>query len=159
MNIAELIAGHLLDVYAGQNWTEVNLKTTLEDISYDEASRLTPASGNTIAGLVHHLAFWNKVMMQRVQGIRVEIPVSNGFYNSPLEDEGQWRGLKSECFESGKALAEVISKLSNEQLQEPILPAYPSLYKNLQGTVEHVHYHLGQIVILKQLNKALYTKT
>jgi len=49
MNIAELIAEHLLDVYAGQNWTEVNLQFTLADISYEEASQLTPTSANTIA--------------------------------------------------------------------------------------------------------------
>ncbi len=103
MNIAEHIARHLRDVYAGQNWTEVNLQTTLEDVSYEEAPEVTPASVNTIAGLVHHLAFWNRVMAQRIAGMRVEIPESN-------------------------------------------------------GCVEHVHYHLGQIVILKQLLRALHVK-
>jgi len=71
MNIAEHIARHLRDVYAGQNWTEVNLQTTLEDVSYEEASEVTPASVNTIAGLVHHLTFWNRVMAQRIAGMKV----------------------------------------------------------------------------------------
>ena len=158
MNIAELIAGHLLDVYAGENWTEVNLKTTLKDVTYTEASQLTPASANTIAGLVHHLAFWNRVMAQRSQGAKVEISESNGFDNSALADEAQWRGLKQDCFQSAQLLAEAIRKLSDVQLQQPILPAYPTAYKSLQGAVEHVHYHLGQIVILKQLVRALNEK-
>lgn len=159
MNIAEHISRHLLDVYAGQNWTEVNLQSTLEDITYEEASEVTPASVNTIAGLVQHLAFWNRVMAQRSMGIRVEIPESNGYDNSALTGETQWEGLKKECFKSGKALAEVISKLSTDQLEQAILPGYPSAYKSLQGCVEHVHYHLGQIVILKQLVRTLPANT
>lgn len=158
MNIAELIAEHLLDVYAGQNWTEVNLQFTLADISYEEASQLTPASANTIAGLLHHLIFWNHVMADRVRGVQVAIPESNGFENAPLEDVDQWHSLQVACFKSGKALAEVISKLTAEELQQPILSGYPTAYKSLQGCVEHVHYHLGQIVILKQLIRALNVK-
>jgi len=154
MNIAEHIARHLRDVYAGQNWTEVNLQDTLEDITYEEASQLTPASVNTIAGLVHHLAFWNRVMAQRMAGIRVEIPESNGYDNSPLLEAGQWQHLKKECFQTGEALAHVISVLPTARLEQEILPGYPTAYKSLQGCVEHVHYHLGQIVLLKQLIRA-----
>lgn len=155
MNIAEHIARHLRDVYAGQNWTEVNLQTTLEDVTYEEASQVTPASVNTIAGLVHHLAFWNRVMAQRAGGIRVEIPESNGYDNAPSIDPDHWHNLKKDCFQSGRHLADVISALSTDQLQQEILPGYPTAYKSLQGCVEHVHYHLGQIVILKQLVRAL----
>jgi hypothetical protein len=158
MNIAEDIARHLRDVYAGQNWTEVNLQTTLEDVSYEEASEVTPASVNTIAGLVHHLAFWNRVMAQRIAGMRVEIPESNGYDNAALNDSATWHNLKKECFQSGNALAAAIEKLTAEQLEQEILPGYPSAYKSLQGCVEHVHYHLGQIVILKQLLRALHVK-
>lgn len=158
MDIAALIAGHLLDVYAGQNWTEVNLKSTLDGVTFDEASQLTPASNNSIAGLVNHLAFWNHVMTLRIRGEKVEIPEANGFDNSALADEEEWQSLKKDCFKSGKVLAEAIGKLSNKQLQQEILPGYPSAYKSLQGAVEHVHYHLGQIVILKHLLRALNEK-
>lgn len=158
MNIAALIAGHLLDVYAGQNWTGVNLKSTIDDVTYTEAGQITPASSSTIAGLVHHLAFWNQVMTLRIRGEKVEITESNGFDSAPLADEDEWQSLKKDCFKSGKDLAEAIRTLRNEQLAQEILPCYPSAYKSLQGAVEHVHYHLGQIVILKQLLRALNEK-
>lgn len=158
MNIAEHIARHLRDVYAGQNWTEVNLQTTLEDVSYEEASEVTPASVNTIAGLVHHLTFWNRVIAQRIAGMKVEMPESNGYDNAALNDPATWHNLKKECFQSGNALAAAIEQLTAEQLEQEILPGYPTAYKSLQGCVEHVHYHLGQIVILKQLLRALHVK-
>jgi uncharacterized damage-inducible protein DinB len=153
MNLSELIAQHLLDVHEGDNWTEVNLLSTLETVSFQEASKSTAASVNTIAGLVHHLTFWNSVMLQRLQGTHMEIPPSNGFDNAALPDEQSWYILKQQCLQSARALAYAISNLEIERLQEPILPGYPTAYKSLQGSVEHVHYHLGQIVILKQLIK------
>ncbi len=155
MNIAEQISRHFLDVYAGENWTEVNLQSTLEDLNYLEASTLTPASVNTISGLLHHLHYWNQVMAQRIDGIRVKIPLSNGFNNEPLETEDQWTNLKRQCFKSAEQLAAAIRGLSQDQLQQPILEDYPTAYKSLQGSVEHVHYHLGQMVMLKQLIRAL----
>lgn len=155
MDIAEQISRHLLDVYAGENWTEVNLQSTIDDLTYQEASELTPASINTISGLLHHLHYWNEVMAQRIAGVRVKIEPSNGFNNEPLESEAQWINLKQACFKSAEQLATAIRGLSEAQLQAPILEDYPTAYKSLQGSVEHVHYHLGQIVILKNLIRAL----
>jgi hypothetical protein len=157
MNISELIAQHLLDVHEGDNWTEVNLISILDQISFQEASQLTAASVNTISGLVHHLTFWNSVMLQRVQGIPVEIPLSNGFNNAALPDEQSWHILKQQCLQSARTLAYAISGLDIERLQQPILPGHPTAFKSLQGSVEHVHYHLGQIVIMKQLIQAKKT--
>ena len=30
-------------------------------------------------------------------------------------------------------------------------PKYGSWYRNIHGIIEHAHYHLGQIVLLKKL--------
>jgi len=154
MNISALIAAHIHDVHEGENWTEVNLISTLAGVGYQEASTVTPASVNTIAGLVKHLTFWNEVMAQRIEGHRVEIPDSNGFDNSTLPDAASWEALVEACMASGRRLAAAVASVEVSRLEEPILPGASSTYKNLQGSAEHVHYHLGQIVILKQLIRA-----
>jgi hypothetical protein len=153
MNISSLIAQHIIDVHEGNNWTEVDLISTLNGINYKEASLLTPASVNTIAGLVHHLRFWNDVMTKRIHGQDVDIPDSNGYDNLPLADGESWNTLVESCLASGRRLAEAIAGVEASRLDEPILTGSSTAYKNLQGSVEHVHYHLGQIVILKQLIK------
>ena len=151
MNITSLIAQHLIDVHEGNNWTEVDMTTTLKDVTLQEAITRTPASPNTIASLLHHITFWNRVMVQRAQGTAVQINDANGYDHPPLNTEADWQNLKSDNIQSAHELATAIRQFDEAKLLEPILPNYSTAYKNLQGSVEHVHYHLGQIVILKKL--------
>jgi hypothetical protein len=151
MKITEQIARHIIEVHDGDNWTEVNLKDTLSDVSVLEARTRTVASANTIASLLQHLTYWNRVMIKRIRGINVEIPESNGFDVAVLDSEEEWENLKADSLRSAHELAEAVRSFPDHQLESPMLPGHSTAYKNLQGTSEHVHYHLGQIVILKQL--------
>lgn len=151
MNLPELIAQHVLDVHEGNNWTEVNLAHTLRDVTLAEATTLTPASPNTIAALVRHLAFWSRVMARRAQGYPTQVPDSNGFEGPDLHSEAEWLALQAELRQSAQELAAAIRRVPAERLAEPILAGYGSAYKNLHGAVEHLHYHLGQLVVLKNL--------
>lgn len=152
MHLTHAIAQHVLDVHAGNNWTEVDLAHTLADVEWREAETRTLASPNTIASLVRHLIFWNGVMARRAQGQPSEIGPANGFdAGPPLRTEADWHALLAELQRSGQALAAAIRAVPDEQLPAAILPGYASGYKNLQGAVEHLHYHLGQLTLLKQL--------
>ena len=66
-------------MFEGGNWTEVNLKETLSDVDYREATTATRATFNTIAALVHHLTFYNSVVISRLSGEDPEITAANGF--------------------------------------------------------------------------------
>ena len=151
MNITALIAQHIIEVHAGGNWTEVDITTTLQDITLPEATTRTLASPNTIASLLHHITFWNRVMVQRTQGVVVQVNNANGYDHPPLHTEEDWQNLKRDNIRSAHELAAAIRQFDEAKLLEPILPNYSTAYKNLQGSVEHIHYHLGQIVILKKL--------
>lgn len=151
MKISSHIAQHLLDVYTGGNWTEVSLAQTIAGISLQEAVTVTPASPNSIAAIIHHLDFWNRVMIQRLQGIQPEIPEANGFDVPVLNTDADWKRLVKATLASASELAVAISHTEDSQLEQPIVGGSASVYKNVQGTVEHIHYHLGQIVILKKL--------
>ncbi|MGI4738195.1 MAG: DinB family protein [Janthinobacterium lividum] len=151
MRSTEAIAQHVLDVHEGNNWTEVDLAHTLRDITLLEATTQTAASPNTIAALVRHLAYWNRVMARRAQGQATEIGPDNGFNGPGLAKEVAWQALCTDLLHSGHELAAAVRSFPEARLAEPILPKYSSAYKNLQGAVEHLHYHLGQIVVLKNL--------
>lgn len=151
MKITDLIAQHILEVHEGNNWTEVDLTDTLQGISVGHAQQILQASPNTIAALLHHITYWNRVMVQRTVGVSVILPETNGYDVSILKTEKDWRLLKEDNLRSAHELANAIRNFDEEKLLEPIIPGYPTAYKNLQGSVEHVHYHLGQMVILKKL--------
>jgi hypothetical protein len=151
MKVSQLIAQHLLDVYTGGNWTEVSVAATISDVTYSDAITITAAFPNSIASIVNHLHFWNQVMTQRLQRIKPEIPEANGFDLPPIQSEQEWKTLIKEMLASASLLALAISTLSENRLEQLILPGYSTVYKSVQGSVEHIHYHLGQIVILKKL--------
>jgi hypothetical protein len=152
MEITALIAQHLLDVHIGNNWTDVNLSGTLADVTLQEALSVSAASPNTIAGLVHHITYWNRHMIGRMKGVEATIPATNGF---ELPVDFDWQRLKDDNIVSAHELAVAIREFDTARLEQPIMPGFSSAYKNLQGTVEHVHYHLGQIVIIKKLLRRL----
>ena len=152
MEITALIAQHLLAVHTGNNWTEVDLSGILEDVTAEEALTVTAASPNTIASLLHHITYWNRLMIRRIKGVETAIPASNG-YDIPANMN--WLDLKDDNIASAHELAAAIREFDASKLVQPILPGYSTAYKNLQGTVEHVHYHLGQIVIIKKLLRQL----
>ncbi|MDB5021590.1 MAG: hypothetical protein JWQ28_2717 [Pedobacter sp.] len=154
MKITELIALHLIEAHEGSNWTEVDVRSSLEDVSLKEATMRTKASPNSIASIVQHLTYWNRVMVKRINGIVVADNGSNGFSGPVLHDDEDWSRLKDDNILSAHELANAIMNFNEDALELPILPEHASAYKNLQGSVEHVYYHLGQIVILKQLIRA-----
>lgn len=154
MKMTSLIANHITDVYEGGNWTEVSLADVLKDTKLSEAVTLTEASPNTIASLLHHLTFWNRLMIKRMQGVDVFVDEKNGYNLPALQTEEDWKQLQTDGYLSAHELAAAIAGFDESKLFELLVQNGSSAYKNFQGTVEHTHYHLGQMVILKKLIKA-----
>ena len=153
MKTTELIAQHITEVFEGGNWTDVNMRATLRNINYKEATAVTKASYNTIAALVYHISFYNEIVLKRLQGINPIIASSNGFDLPPLKNEEDWIKLKERCFQSAHSLAAAVIKFPEEKLRELTVTGHSTHYKTLHGIAEHAHYHLGQIVLLKKLVK------
>jgi len=153
MKTTEQIAQHIIEVFEGGNWTDVDMKATLRDINYRQATTVTKASYNTIAALVYHISFYNEIVLNRLQGINPVISNANGFDLPPVRDEHDWIRLKERCFQSAHDLAELVTKFPEEKLGELTVTGHSTNYKTLHGIVEHAHYHLGQIVLLKKLVK------
>lgn len=151
MKITELIAQHITEVFEGDNWTDVNIKDTLQDVDYREATTVTKASYNTIAALLHHLGFYNEIVSMRLLGINPEIDEINGFNVPAIKNEQDWQQLKDAAFASAHNLADAVRKFPEEQLNDLTVTGHSTYYKTLHGIAEHAHYHLGQIVLLKKL--------
>ena len=151
MVITHLIAQHIQEVYEGNNWTDVSIITAIKNLTWQQAQQKTSASPNTIASLLHHLCYWNGIIMQRLKGSNPSIPEINGFNVGELQSENDWQKLKERTHESFIQLASLVKHFPEEKLEETYAEGKSSYYKNFQGIVEHAHYHLGQIVILKNI--------
>lgn len=151
MTIPAQIAKHLRDVHFGGNWTSVNLKTTLEDVTWQQATTKI-ASFNTIATLLFHMNYYIRVVSKVLEGEPLNAKDKYSFEHPPVESEKDWQNLLDKTWSDAERFAILIEGFPENRLEETFMEEkYGNYYRNLQGIVEHIHYHLGQIVLLKKL--------
>ena len=75
MNISQQIAKHFKEVYFGGNWTDVNLKDSLKDISWQQATTKL-YSFNTIAALVYHIDYYVTAILPYCK-VRLLLPATS----------------------------------------------------------------------------------
>jgi hypothetical protein len=150
MNIKSLVAQHIREVLKG-NWSDIFLTDVLQDVTLDEANFIPP-SNNSIAMLTNHLKFYNDVVLLRLQNDTRSVNYeANGFDITTLNKEENWQQLKENTFSSFTKLAEAVEAMPEEKLFELTPSGSATFYKTLHGVVEHAHYHMGQMVIIKKL--------
>jgi hypothetical protein len=151
MTIPVLIAKHLRDVHFGGNWTSVNLKATLADVTWQQATTKIQ-SFNTIAMLVFHMNYYIGAVTTVLQGEPLNAKDKYSFDLPPIKSEKDWQAMLEKTWNDAETFASLIESLPEEKLYETFVDEkYGNYYRNLQGIVEHLHYHLGQIVLLKKL--------
>lgn len=150
MDTAKEIARHIREIHTGKNWTWSFMKEVLQDVNYEEANA-KPIEGNTIAMLVFHMNFYLNIVHQRIKGQGFRFMHEDSFALPPITSEEQWRQLLNKTYEDAEAFAQSVEQLTDTDLEKDLGGEYGSLYKNIHGVVEHNHYHLGQIVLLKKI--------
>ena len=151
MNNSSLIAKQVRDAHFGGNWTGVNLMDTLADISWEEATKKI-YSLNTIAALVFHMNYYVDAVLNVLHGEPLTASDKYSFDAPPIHSGGDWKKLIDKTWRQARELAELIDKLPDTKLNETFADEkYGTYYRNLHGIVEHIHYHLGQIALIKKL--------
>ena len=151
MDITQQLAKHLRDVHFGGNWTWVNLKDTLNDVTWQEATTKI-YDCNTIAVLVFHINYFIDVQVKVLRGGPLEGHDKYSFDCPPITSQQDWENMLAKIFADGEALAALVEQLPAEKLWENFKEEkYGNYYRNIQGNTEHIHYHLGQITILKKI--------
>lgn len=156
MPLRNYIAQHIIDVHEGDNWTDVNIKNSLENVSVEEAQVVTKLSANTIAALLHHITFYNGVVLERLHGTNPVINGANGFDVPQLNPDDEWQQMKERNIQSAKNLAKAVINFPQEKLFVPLFEGHDTGYKTLHGVCEHAHYHLGQMVLIRNFIKNNY---
>lgn len=151
MNLPQQIATHFRTVYFGKNWTDVNLKDSLAGVDWELATTQI-YSCNTIAKLVYHMNYYVRGVLQVFHGGTLEISDKYAFDNPPVKNQEDWDNLQKQVFADAEAFAAEIEKLPESKFGEIFVDEkYGNYYRNIHGIIEHNHYHLGQIVLLKKI--------
>lgn len=151
MTISTQVAQHLRGVFFGGNWTSVHLQGSLNNISWQQAI-MSVQDCNSIALLVYHMHYYVTAQLRVLQGLPLDAHDKYSFDMPAITCEADWQQLQSQCLQDAEALAALIDQLDDTVLTEDFTDAkYGSYYRNLHGLIEHTHYHLGQIVLLRKI--------
>jgi hypothetical protein len=151
MNTAIQIAKHFRDVHFGGNWTSVNLQDSLKNVTWQQASTKL-YSFNSIAALVYHINYYVKAVSKVLQGEPLTAHDKYSFDLPPIDSQETWQKLIYTLLADAENFAGLIEKLPDTKLQDVFVEEkYGTYYRNLHGIIEHTHYHLGQIVLIKKL--------
>lgn len=151
MSTSATIAKHFRDVHFGGNWTWVNLRDTLKDVTWEEATRKREGF-NTIAVLTFHINYFVDAVLKVLEGGPLDSHDKFSFTHPPITNEADWQRLLDKMWSDAERFAVLVGQLPDDRLHTDMAdPKYGTWYRNLHGIIEHTHYHLGQIVILKKL--------
>lgn len=151
MNLTAQIAKHFREVHFGGNWTSSNLKDNLVGICWQQAT--TPVySFNTIATLVYHINYFVSAVLKVFQGEPLNANDKYSFDYPPIQCQQDWEKLVTKTLTDAETFASLVEKLPERKLGEPFEDEkYGNYYRNIHGIIEHIHYHLGQIVLIKKI--------
>jgi len=154
MKLTAQIAKHFREVHFGGNWTCANLKDNIADLSWQQA--ITPIQNlNTIAALVYHVNYYVSAVLKVLAGEKLDAKDKYCFNHPPIQSPGEWDELRNKVLADAAKFADLIEQLPDHRLWEYFEEEkYGIYYRNIHGIIEHTHYHLGQIALIKKMLSA-----
>lgn len=151
MNLSQQTAKHFRDVFTGGNWTSVNLKETLSGVDWQQATT-TVHSLNTIAALVYHIHYYVQAVLNVLNGNPLEASDKFSFDVPAIQNQEDWDQLVATTLSDAERFAALVEQLPESRFTAIFVDEkYGSYHRNMYGIIEHTHYHLGQIVLIKKI--------
>ncbi|HEY4154012.1 MAG TPA: DinB family protein [Puia sp.] len=151
MKLTNQIAQQFRDVHFGGNWTASNLKESLSDINWQQAT-VRLYSLNSIAALVYHMNYYVSAVLLVLDGNPLRTGDKYSFDHPPIQSREDWDKLLDKTWADAEKFAARIEQFPESRLEDDFSGnKYGNYYRNIQGITEHIHYHLGQIVLIKKI--------
>lgn len=151
MSLTLQIAKHFREIHFGGNWTSSNLKDNLAGVTWQQATTKV-YSFNTIATLVYHINYYVSAVLKVLQGEALDASDKYSFELPPILSQNDWEKLLNKMWSDAENFAQLVEQLPEHKLWEDFTDKkYGNYYRNIHGIIEHSHYHLGQIVLIKKI--------
>jgi uncharacterized damage-inducible protein DinB len=131
----------------------------LEALDEELAHRKWPGITHSVYAEVWHLTFWQQLSLDWIDGKPTPYPEhsSDGFPDPKLQPSESWTALRERFLRGAQQAAGIAG--DRHQLEASITclsrpPAPPRIMQvreQLEGIAAHNAYHLGRIVLLRQL--------
>ena len=151
MAITQQIAKQFREVYYGGNWTGSNLKDAVNGVNWEQAVQKVDGL-NSIAALVFHINYYVDLIIKVLESKPLEGHDKYSFNLPPIQSTNDWEDLLNTSWANAEKFVKMVEALPDEKLRDTfVVEKYGNYYRNLEGVIQHTHYHLGQIVVIKKL--------
>lgn len=151
MSSTTQIAKQFREAHLDGIWIATNLKAQLSDLSWEQATTKI-GSLNTIAALAFHLNYYVDGVLNVFEGGSLDIRDKYSFDAPPMESQEDWDNLRNKMWSDAEKFASLIEQMPDSKLDEGFVDIkYGDYRRNINGMIQHIYYHLGQIVLIKKM--------
>jgi uncharacterized damage-inducible protein DinB len=138
-------------LYNGEPWIDVNIFSTLNNITADQASKRVLANCNSIWEITNHLINWRLNVLQRMEGKIIKTPSNNYFEEIEVKSNQAWTETLNKLENTQNSWLDFLKLVKTEDFEKKYPVNDMTYYEHIQGIIQHDAYHLGQIVLLSKL--------
>lgn len=140
------------DAFDREAWHGPTLFKVLEGISPEEASWRPEHQVHNIWELVLHILGWERYSLRYLRGEKVEpLGPEQDFPKIEKADLQSWQETIERLRMGHAELRAEMKKVTNENLFAPPPSQQWTRYAHLQGIINHLVYHTGQISYIRRL--------
>lgn len=152
MKKTKQLADRLRDVTLNGTWiANTNCKDQLDNLDWKIANTKFQST-NTISILAQHIHYYINGIKNVFEGGDLEIKDKYSFNFPPIASQNEWRSFLNKFWNDTEKLADLIEKMPDEKLNQSFVDEkYGTYQRNIEGMIEHIYYHLGQIVLIKKI--------
>ena len=144
------IVDQLERAFEGNAWHGPALTELLAGVSAQQAAARPLSGAHTIWELVRHIIHWEKVVCERLKGVRVDTPEQGDWTQVDDVSPEAWQKTLSSLREAHQTLSGLTAALPEASLERMAAGMDYTVYFMLHGVIQHNLYHGGQIALLKQ---------
>ncbi len=152
MNLSQQLAHQFREAHLSGKWlANTNLKEQLENTTVEKANAKV-GDHNSIAALAFHLNYYVDGICRVFEGGPLDISDKYAFDAPPVQSAEEWEALKQKLWNDAERFARLVEQLPEADLEKPFANLnYGSNYLNISTMIQHIYYHLGQIVLIRKL--------
>jgi uncharacterized damage-inducible protein DinB len=144
------IADQLARAHEGNAWHGPSLDEVLAGVTAEQAAARPIPNAHTIWEIVHHLAAWEDIVRQRLEGA-LTIDVTPEVDWPPVADTSPeaWERAHARLADGHRRLQRTLAGMKDADLAKKT-PKGTSYYGLAHGVIQHGLYHAGQIALLRK---------
>jgi len=102
--------------------------------------------------LTFHLNYYIAGILNVFEGGSLEIRDKYSFDLPPITSQEAWDNMRTDLWKNAEKFANHVAGMSEEKLATPFVDEkYGTYRRNIEGTIEHSYYHLGQVSLIKKM--------